>query len=78
MMKGELKILPEKVRSCLRSGIAITSVIQCVEELVYNALDANATCIAVRINLETNRIQVVDNGFGLDKSDLSIVGTRYV
>ncbi|KAF5297119.1 hypothetical protein FQA39_LY02699 [Lamprigera yunnana] len=70
--------LPQDVRSLLRSGLNINSLSQCVMELVYNGLDAKATSIAVRINLLTFRIQVVDNGVGISKSNMDLIGVRYM
>ncbi|XP_040188749.1 DNA mismatch repair protein Mlh3 isoform X2 [Rana temporaria] len=72
-----IRVLPEDVRCRLRSGIAITSVSQCVEELLLNGADAQATCIAVRVDLEIFRVQVVDNGCGLGPEDMERVGMRY-
>ncbi|XP_068110615.1 DNA mismatch repair protein Mlh3 isoform X2 [Hyperolius riggenbachi] len=72
-----IQALPEDVRCRLRSGIAITSVGQCVEELLLNSIDALATCIAVRIDLEILKVQVVDNGCGLGPDDMERVGIRY-
>ncbi|KAM5129705.1 DNA mismatch repair protein Mlh3 [Mantella aurantiaca] len=72
-----IQVLPEDVRCRLRSGIAITSVSQCVEELLLNSADAEATCIAVRVDLEILRVQVVDNGRGLGAEDMERVGVRY-
>ncbi|XP_077319766.1 DNA mismatch repair protein Mlh3 isoform X1 [Lithobates pipiens] len=72
-----IHVLPEDVRCRLRSGIAITSVNQCVEELLLNSADAQATCIAVRVDLEIFRVQVVDNGCGLGPEDIERVGMRY-
>ncbi|KAM8921318.1 DNA mismatch repair protein Mlh3 [Pelodytes ibericus] len=69
--------LAEEVRCHLRSGVAITSARQCVEELILNSTDSQATCIAVRVDLETLRIQVVDNGCGLCEEDMKNVGRRY-
>lgn len=43
-----------------------------------NSLDAKATAIAVRVNLATFRIQVVDNGQGISHSNLEFVGQRYM
>ena len=53
-----LELLGPGVRSRLRSGVAITGVAQCVVELVENAIDAGATCIAVRMDIGKFTIQV--------------------
>ncbi|KAK7078441.1 DNA mismatch repair protein [Halocaridina rubra] len=76
-MSDKILPLPESVRSQLRSGITITSVSQCVEELVLNSLDAGATCVAVRVDLHIFRIQVIDNGHGIRHKDLKILGKRH-
>ncbi|OWF50497.1 uncharacterized protein LOC110450333 [Mizuhopecten yessoensis] len=65
------------VRSYLRTGVALCSVAQCMEELVLNSVDAGATCVAVRIDLSCFKIQVVDNGTGMTKGQLELVGQRY-
>ncbi|NWH60709.1 MLH3 protein, partial [Geococcyx californianus] len=72
-----IKCLVEDVRARLRSGVAINSLGQCVEELVLNSIDAKATCVAVRVDLEAFKIQVVDNGSGIGREDLNAVGKRY-
>ncbi|XP_063428250.1 DNA mismatch repair protein Mlh3-like [Mytilus trossulus] len=76
-MGDRITSLPADVRSLLRTGVAITNVAQCVEELVVNALDAGATCVAVRVDLPCFKIQVVDNGKGIRQDDLQVVGERY-
>lgn len=53
-----LRPLGAIVRDRVRSGIAITSMAQCVEELVENCIDAGATCIAIRVYFSRYRIQV--------------------
>ncbi|CAN7999536.1 unnamed protein product, partial [Ixodes hexagonus] len=73
----ELRALPADVISKLRSGVAIVSIAHCMEELVFNALDAGATCIAVRLNLPYHKVQVVDNGHGMSREQLSACGERY-
>ncbi|XP_042669604.1 DNA mismatch repair protein Mlh3 [Centrocercus urophasianus] len=72
-----IKHLAEDVQARLRSGVAVTSLGQCVEELVFNSIDAKATCVAVRVDLEAFKIQVVDNGSGMGRDDLSKMGKRY-
>lgn len=72
-----IRPLREEVRSHLRSGVAITNLTQCVEELVLNSLDAGASCITVRIDIPNFKIQVSDNGSGIALGDLKSVGERY-
>nr|XP_034964245.1 DNA mismatch repair protein Mlh3 isoform X2 [Zootoca vivipara] len=72
-----IKCLAEEVQTSLRSGVAINSLGQCVEELVLNSIDAKATCVAVRLDMETFKVQVVDNGSGMGRDDLNKVGNRY-
>lgn len=72
-----IKCLAEEVQASLRSGVAISSLGQCIEELALNSIDAKATCVAIRVDLETFKIQVVDNGSGMGKEDLNTVGNRY-
>ncbi|NXN89203.1 MLH3 protein, partial [Bombycilla garrulus] len=72
-----IKRLVEDVRVRLRSGVTVNSLGQCVEELVLNSIDAKATCVAIRVDLEAFKIQVVDNGSGMGKEDLKAVGKRY-
>ncbi|XP_070181587.1 uncharacterized protein [Littorina saxatilis] len=72
-----IRRLSEDVRGRLRTGVALTGVAQCVEELVLNSVDAGATCVAVRVDLQSLMIQVVDNGAGIAKEQLPYVGERY-
>uniref|UniRef100_A0A8C6ZCP8 MutL homolog 3 n=1 Tax=Nothoprocta perdicaria TaxID=30464 RepID=A0A8C6ZCP8_NOTPE len=72
-----IKCLAEDVRARLRSGVAVGSLGQCVEELVLNSIDAKATCVAVRVDLEAFKVQVVDNGSGMGREDLNKMGKRY-
>ena len=72
-----IRPLQEEVRSHLRSGVAITNLTQCVEELVLNSVDSGASSITVRIDLPNFKIQVSDNGSGIAFGDLKLVGERY-
>ena len=69
--------LNAEIQARLRSGVAITSVAQCVEELVLNSIDARATCVAVRVDMSCCKIQVVDNGIGMSHASLEKVAERY-
>ncbi|XP_015923493.1 DNA mismatch repair protein Mlh3 [Parasteatoda tepidariorum] len=73
----KVRELPSDVIKKIRSDVAFTTVAQCVEELVLNSIDADAKCIAVRLNLEQYKIQVVDNGHGISAEELQLVGERY-
>ena len=72
-----IRELPVEVRSYLRSGVTVTSITQCVEELLLNSVDAGATCVAVRVDLDCFKIQVVDNGVGVAQDQLKLLGERY-
>ncbi|XP_071354333.1 DNA mismatch repair protein Mlh3 [Trachinotus anak] len=72
-----IKCLPREVQGKLRSGVAIPSLVQCVEELVLNSIDAGATCVGVRTDMEALKVQVIDNGAGIPAEDMECVGNRY-
>ncbi|KAF3429786.1 hypothetical protein E2986_01468 [Frieseomelitta varia] len=48
----------------------VTSIAECVLELISNSLSANATSIAIRFHNEQRKIQVIDNGTGIPKIQL--------
>ncbi|TKS86474.1 DNA mismatch repair protein [Collichthys lucidus] len=72
-----IKCLPKEVQGKLRSGVAIPSLQQCVEELILNGIDAEATCVGVRMDMEAFKVQVIDNGAGMNAEDMECVGNRY-
>ncbi|XP_020841935.1 LOW QUALITY PROTEIN: DNA mismatch repair protein Mlh3 [Phascolarctos cinereus] len=72
-----IKCLSEEVQAKLRSGVAISSLSQCVEELALNSIDAEAKCVAVRVNMETFKVQIIDNGSGMERDDIERVGKQY-
>ncbi|TRZ02457.1 hypothetical protein DNTS_030284 [Danionella cerebrum] len=72
-----IKSLPKDIQAQLRSGVAIFSLQQCVEELILNCIDAGSTCVAVKIDIDACKLQVVDNGMGMIHEDMEKVGLRY-
>lgn len=72
-----IRSLDADVRSLLRSGVAVSNLTQCLDELVVNSLDAGATCVSVRVDIPSFRLQVIDNGCGISKDDLELLGERY-
>ncbi|GLD62451.1 DNA mismatch repair protein Mlh3 [Lates japonicus] len=72
-----IKCLPKEVQGKLRSGVAIPSLQQCLEELILNSIDAEATCVGVRMDMEALKVQVIDNGAGVSAEDMERVGNRY-
>ncbi|XP_028293334.1 DNA mismatch repair protein Mlh3 isoform X2 [Gouania willdenowi] len=72
-----IKCLSAEVRGKLRSGVSIPSLQQCVEELLLNSIDAEATCVGVRMDMEAFKVQVIDNGAGMSSDDMESVGNRY-
>lgn len=72
-----IKCLPVEVQGKLRSGVALPSLQQCVEELILNSIDAEASCVGVRVDMEAFKVQVIDNGAGLNADDLQCAGNRY-
>uniref|UniRef100_S4RVE8 MutL homolog 3 (E. coli) n=1 Tax=Petromyzon marinus TaxID=7757 RepID=S4RVE8_PETMA len=72
-----LQELPPEVQARLRSGVALSTASQCVEELLLNSLDAGASCVAARLHMDDFRFQVVDNGNGITSNDLQVLGNRY-
>ncbi|CAG5046480.1 unnamed protein product [Parnassius apollo] len=72
-----IKKLPVEIQSIFNAAAKINNYKNAVEELVYNAIDADATSIAIRIHIHESFIQVIDNGCGIHKSDIPLLGLRY-
>ncbi|KAM6968462.1 DNA mismatch repair protein Mlh3 [Tautogolabrus adspersus] len=76
-MDTMIKCLPAEIQGKLRSGVAMPSLQQCVEELILNSIDAEATCVGVRMDMEALKVQVIDNGSGINAEDMQNLGKRY-
>ncbi|GAV83033.1 MutL_C domain-containing protein/HATPase_c_3 domain-containing protein [Cephalotus follicularis] len=72
-----IKQLPESVHSTVRSGIILFDLTRVVEELIFNSLDAAATKVSVFVGVGTCYVKVVDDGFGISRDGLELLGERY-
>ena len=59
-----------------RCDRALPRLASIVEELVLNALDAEATDVRVALDISTCTVSVRDNGVGIGKESLRVVGER--
>ncbi|KAI0053776.1 hypothetical protein FA95DRAFT_1480918 [Auriscalpium vulgare] len=66
--------LPETTRTKLRSTQILTSLPQIVSELVQNSLDAGAAHIEVGVDCESWECWVKDDGVGMSKEGMSLLG----
>lgn len=58
----------------IKSSYEINSIHACLVELVLNSVDANSTIIV--INLNKFNIQINDNGDGITRDDLELIGQK--
>ncbi|CAN8327809.1 unnamed protein product [Cochlearia groenlandica] len=72
-----IKPLPESVRHSMRSGIIMFDMARVVEELLFNSLDAGATKVSIFVGVVTSSVKVVDDGSGVSRDDLVMLGDRY-
>ena len=72
-----IQALPVATSRLLGASASIISPVSLVKELIDNAIDAEATSIEVQISSDTlTKIQVRDNGCGIDLDDLDNVAIR--
>ncbi|KAI8336160.1 hypothetical protein BC941DRAFT_428482 [Chlamydoabsidia padenii] len=74
----KIQPLDSQVVKQLKASVTIITLEQCLEELVKNALDAGATAIDVKVDLDQFMIQVEDNGEGILPFDLPHLAQRHV
>ncbi|XP_072130920.1 DNA mismatch repair protein Mlh3 isoform X3 [Mobula birostris] len=73
----KLRSLSVSVQDGLRSAVKVPSLAHCLEELLLNSLAAGCGCAAARVNADIGRVQVADNGVGLERAALVLAGARY-
>ncbi|NET58533.1 MAG: DNA mismatch repair endonuclease MutL [Symploca sp. SIO2E6] len=69
-MANAIQTLPKEVVNLIAAGEVIDSLAAVVRELVENSLDAGATRITVSVVSAQWRVQVADNGSGMNLADL--------
>nr|HPO49810.1 ATP-binding protein [Spirochaetota bacterium] len=70
---GNILLLPEEVSSKIAAGEVVERPASVVRELIDNSVDAFSSEISVKIeNGGLSRIIVLDDGTGIDKSDLAL------
>ncbi|MBS4761782.1 DNA mismatch repair endonuclease MutL [Carnobacteriaceae bacterium zg-ZUI252] len=75
---GKIIELPVHISNQIKAGEIVERPVSVVKELVENAIDANSTQIDVVIEEGgLSRIQVIDNGDGIDSSDVLIAFERH-
>ncbi|KAI7853459.1 hypothetical protein BDC45DRAFT_570237 [Circinella umbellata] len=72
-----VELQPEVIRQ-LRASLNITTLQQCVEELVANALDADASQIDIGFDAEKYTVRVDDDGTGIIPNQLTHLCKRNV
>ncbi|RMZ80419.1 hypothetical protein DV737_g3040, partial [Chaetothyriales sp. CBS 132003] len=61
--------LPRTVRAQLRSSIQISTLIDVVEELVRNSLDAAATAVEIEVDFSKGYCSLLDDGLGIPANE---------
>ncbi|XP_006340851.1 DNA mismatch repair protein MLH3 isoform X5 [Solanum tuberosum] len=74
---GSIKRMPENIWSSIRSGVILYDFTRVVEELVFNSLDAGAAKVSVAIGIGTCYVKVDDNGSGVSRDGLVLMGEKY-
>lgn len=67
-----IETLPPEVVNLIAASETIDSQAAVVRELAENSLDAGATRIVISLSLESWRISVADNGWGMPLTDLQV------
>ncbi|MBD3226095.1 MAG: DNA mismatch repair endonuclease MutL, partial [Caldithrix sp.] len=78
MTNTKISILSENLANKIAAGEVVERPASVVKELVENAIDAEASRIEIHIEKGgQKRIQVVDNGMGMDADDITLAFERH-
>ncbi|KAJ4966151.1 hypothetical protein NE237_018000 [Protea cynaroides] len=73
-----IKHLRSSVHSSLRSSVILFDLTRVVEELIFNSLDAGAAKVSVALGIGACFVKVEDDGSGITRDGLVLLGERYV
>ncbi len=78
MAEHRLQLVPAESRKQLSAQYHVVSACACVEQLLFNALDARASCVAARVNFAADSIdiQLIDDGSGISLQHLRLLGEK--
>lgn len=74
---GYISRLPKSLIGHLRSSSILSDLAQAVEELICNSLDAGAKKVCAYVDLASFYIKVEDDGSGITRDDLILIGERH-
>lgn len=66
-----IRPLPEEVRAQVKSSVEISSLLDVVEGLLRNALDAGANSISINVDFAKGFCTVDDDGSGIPSAEFS-------
>ncbi len=69
-----MRKLDENLIKQLKSSYEISNIYDCLTQLVYNSIDSNSTFIRIKVNFFTNDLMVIDNGDGIHRNEMELVG----
>ncbi|KAK9164726.1 hypothetical protein Syun_005628 [Stephania yunnanensis] len=72
-----LRQLPKSVHSTLRSSVILFDLARVVEELIFNSIDAGSAKVNVTIRVDSCYIKVEDDGSGITRDSLVLLGERH-
>ncbi|KAK6204480.1 uncharacterized protein RJT21DRAFT_8724 [Scheffersomyces amazonensis] len=73
----EINKLDKRILTSLHSQTTIDNYGAVIRELVQNSMDANATRIIIRLDLNSIGAIISDNGYGISPDNLDKIGERY-
>jgi len=60
----------------LKASWQIVDLNECVLQLVYNSLDANAKRVQIYLDYENFFVEIIDDGCGVVEADMNLIGDR--